>query len=74
MSSKRHYGKQVFSKLILRDSFLSQEAFEAEIKQQFFKVESSWWLYKNSNTGKGIVKIHRNRQGAKIVAYDYKKP
>ena len=73
MSQKSRHVKQVFNKFILRDSFISPEDFESKIKEQVSIIEKSWWLYKNSNTGKGIVKVHRNKHGARIIAYDYKK-
>ena len=72
MSQKSRHGKRVFDKFIYIDSFINQNAFEAKIKEQVSIIENSRWLYTNSNTGKGIIKVHRNKYGARIIAYDYK--
>lgn len=66
-------GKQVFYLFVSRNTFETSKEFEIYIKSQASRLKNSQHLYKLSKSGRGIVKIHRNKHGAIIFAYDYKK-
>lgn len=68
----RRYGREIFNKFFLRDNYMSREAFEAAVQDQLEYLGKNWcWCWINK-TRKGLVKVFRNKHGARVVAYEAK--
>ena len=65
---KRKYGKQVYNKFIAKQHYTTIEYYEKEVQETIHYLERATWLYRNRKIG--IVKVFRNKIGARIIAYD----
>ena len=75
MPHKQQHGRQIFNKFFLRDSFITSNSFETAINEIISYLEKAWWLCKNPKTGQcgnPIIQVHRNKHGARIIAYNSK--
>ena len=68
MSHKPKYGKQVYNNFFLKEHYSTREYFEEEIKSTVNYLQKSVNLYRDKKIG--IIKVIRNKRGARIIAYD----
>ena len=68
MRRKPQYGKQVYNKFFLREHYSTREYFEQQINTTVQYIQKSPSLFRNQKIG--IIKVFRNKRGARIIAYD----
>lgn len=65
---KQKRGTQVSNKFFLKANYLSNEFFEEAVKTEVKRLNEFWWLYDDRKVG--IIILHRNKHGARVVAYN----
>lgn len=68
MSRKPKYGKQVYNKFFLKEHYSTKTYFEEEINVMVKYLQRATWLFRDKKIG--IIKVIRNKRGARIIAYD----
>lgn len=65
---KVKHGKEVYNKFLRYDHYSTRDFFEEAVEETVKYLKKAHWLYRDQKTG--IIKVFRNKNGARIIAYD----
>ncbi|MBO5141401.1 MAG: hypothetical protein J6C46_00090 [Clostridia bacterium] len=70
MSQKQKRGTQVSNKFFLKDNYRDETYYEKAVQKEVQRLQEFYWLYEGRKVG--IVTVHRNKHGARVIAYNKK--
>lgn len=70
MGRKQNRGTQVSNKFFLKANYLNETYHEQAVQKEVKRLQEFYWLYEGRKVG--IVTVHRNKHGARVVAYNKK--